>query len=471
MRRGVLIAVAMAWVCALPSAAYCQQRFPPPEFDTPYKLPPTPVPTPAADWAQYVDMAMGVAALAAASFLSLRARSRALIVALGVFSLLYFGFYRGGCVCPVGSVQNVAKALLGSGYVVPLSVLGFFLMPLLTALFFGRSFCASVCPLGQAQDLVVLKPLAVPNWLEQSLGMLAWVYLSAAVVLAATDSAMIVCQYDPFVSIFRLVPVGKLLEGWGRRDPALNPAALSGRWDTLLLAGGMLAIGVVVARPYCRYLCPYGVLLGLMSKLSWRRVTITPDECIRCRLCEGSCPFGAIRKPTPPAPGHMRMRGRRALVAALAMLLPLVAAAGWLGGLLGPTMARLHPTVQLADRVRLENAGTVEGTTDASDAFRASGRSPNDLYAEAAAIVERFVALWRPGGLRVGSAHLFGALVGLVVGLKFVALSVRRRRVDYEADRTTCLACGRCFAYCPIEQARRKGTPMKLAPPGDVIRR
>ena len=122
MRRGVAIAVAAAWLWALPSMAYGQSRFPPPEFDSGYKLPATPAPAPAAGWAQYVDLAMLAAALAAASFLVIRARSRALILALGVFCLVYFGFYRGGCVCPVGSVQNVGKALFGTGYVVPLSV-------------------------------------------------------------------------------------------------------------------------------------------------------------------------------------------------------------------------------------------------------------------------------------------------------------------------------------------------------------
>jgi NosR/NirI family nitrous oxide reductase transcriptional regulator len=444
---------------AVPSAA--QQRFPPPEFESGYTMPPTRSPAAAAPWQEIVDLGVLAVALAAASVLALRVRYRWPIVALSVFSLLYFGFYRGGCVCPIGAIQNVAQGLAG-GAVLPLVVVLIFVLPLATALFFGRTFCAAVCPLGAVQDLVAVHPLRVPGWLEQSLGLLAWVYLAAAVVFAVTDSAWIICRYDPFVSIFRLVPLGKMLEGWARRDPGLNPAAVSGRTGMLLLAGGFVAIGLFVARPYCRYLCPYGALLGLLSKVSRYRVTITPTECVQCRLCEDACPFEAIRQPTADAADRQRTRGKVPLAVTLALLPVLVVAGGFFGGLLGPTMARLHPTVALADRIRLENAGEVDGTTEASEAFRATGRTADDLYADAGGIESTFTALWHPGGLGVGAAHGFGAFAGLVVALKLAGLGLRRRRRDYEPDRASCVACGRCFAHCPIERAARKGTEVTI---------
>ena len=62
-----------------------------------------------------------------------------------------------------------------------------------------------------------------------------------------------------------------------------------------------------------------------------------------------------------------------------------------------------------------------------------------------------------PGGnwFALGGA-LFGAFIGLVIGGKLLALSVKRRRTDYEADRASCLACGRCYSYCPKEHERLK---------------
>ena len=51
---------------------------------------------------------------------------------------------------------------------------------------------------------------------------------------------------------------------------------------------------------------------------------------------------------------------------------------------------------------------------------------------------------------------MLGGFLGLVVVGEFLALSVRRRRTDYEADPASCLACGRCYQYCPKEHERRK---------------
>jgi len=460
-RSSPVVILALCGLCLAAAAAHGQVRFPPPEFESGYTFPAVTAPKPTVAWHEYVDLALLAAALVVAAVLVLRVRRRGPIAAFGVICLLYFGFYRAGCICPIGAIQNVAMALTG-GYAIPLVVLGFFLLPLVAALLFGRVFCASVCPLGAVQDLVALKPLRVPAAVDHALGLLPWAYLAAAVVFAVTGSALIICRYDPFVAIFRMVPIGKILEGWARRDPSLDPAALSGRLDPLLLGGAFLVIGMFLARPYCRWLCPYGVLLGLLSKLSWRRVTITPDECIQCRLCEDTCPMGAIREPTAKAPSHMRFRGRGALTAALFLLPLLVVAGGLLGGALGGTMAKMHPTVRLAERIRRENAGAVEGTTDESDAFRGTGEPADALYARAGAIEATFVSRWGPAWAAFGAAHLCGGFVGLVIGLKLVGLSIRRRRTDFEADRASCVGCGRCFASCPVERTRRQGKDVEI---------
>src|SRR5262252_1424308 len=130
----VVLAVLLVWV----GAALAQQRFPPPDFESGHKLPITTTLAARAIWLQYVDVAMLGTCLALSSWLIFRKRSRKGLVALSLFSLLYFGFYRKGCVCAIGSLQNVSLALAGSGYAVPLSVVCFFVLPLMFALFAGR---------------------------------------------------------------------------------------------------------------------------------------------------------------------------------------------------------------------------------------------------------------------------------------------------------------------------------------------
>ena len=408
------------------------QRFPPPQFtETGHVLPLPTEPAVRALWLDYLDAGVLIAALALVSWLVLRRRSRSGVVAVGIFSVLYFGFWRKGCICSIGSIQNLSQALFDSSFGVPLTVLAFGLVPLLFALFFGRTFCAAVCPHGALQDLVLLKPVKVPNWLDHSLRMLAWIYLGLAVVFAATGGGYIICQYDPFVPIFRL----------------------SGSLTMVLFGVSLLVVGIFVGRPYCRFLCPYGVLLGLAASVSKWRVRITPDTCTQCRLCEESCAFGAINKSAVDAPARPRAADKRRLMLLLVLLPVLIGSGIGLGGLAGGALAGKHRIVNLAGRLQLEESGVVPDTTDASAAFRAGTHSIATLYAEARALHHRYIV----------AARWCGAWIGLVIGLKLLSLAVVRRRTDYEADQSRCLSCARCYRSCP-QELQRLGLPVPETP-------
>jgi polyferredoxin len=152
-----------------------------------------------------------------------------------------------------------------------------FALPLLFALLFGRVFCAAVCPLGVLQDLVLIKPLRLPQWLSRALGVIPPIVLGLAVLFAVTGTGFIVCRFDPYVVLFRR----------------------SGPGFMLILAAVAVGTAVFVGRPYCRFFCPLGVILGALSRWSWFKVSVTPDECVNCSLCEDACPFGAIEPPVP----------------------------------------------------------------------------------------------------------------------------------------------------------------------------
>jgi ferredoxin len=151
-----------------------------------------------------VDVAVLAACLALSGWLAIRARSREGIFLLSVFSIAYFGFFRKGCICPIGAIQNIALALADPSYAVPRFAVAFFVLPLVTALATGRTFCAAVCPFGALQDALIVRPLRLPRWLAVPLGFLPVVYLGLAVLFAATGAEFIVCRFDPFVNFFRV---------------------------------------------------------------------------------------------------------------------------------------------------------------------------------------------------------------------------------------------------------------------------
>ena len=242
-----------------------------------YVTPEVQHPLPRSVLVRIADVVLLGLALGVAAWLALWRRRRGWLIAVTVACVGYFGFYREGCVCPIGSIQNVAVALVDPAYAVPYHVIAVFVLPLVAALFFGRVFCAGVCPLGAIQELVTLKPVEVPRRLDDALGWLKWVYLALALyyaVLPAVDRDFVICRFDPFVGLFRFTG-----EAW-----------------LLMVGGAFLLAGLFIGRPYCRYLCPYGALLSAFSRLAWRRFSITPDRELDCGLCSDACPYGAIEQ-------------------------------------------------------------------------------------------------------------------------------------------------------------------------------
>jgi polyferredoxin len=410
-----------------------EQRFPPPDFEGGHQLPISAAPPARAALLQYVDVFVLFACLSVATWLIYKRRSRKAIVGLSIFSVLYFGFWRKGCVCSIGSIQNIALAIFGSDYGLPIAVMAFFVLPLVIAIFFGRTFCAAVCPHGALQDLVLLKPVKIPLWLEQGLGVLPYVYLGAGVLFAATGSTFLICQYDPFIPIFRM----------------------NGRIVMVLFGIALLLLGVFVGRPYCRFLCPYGALLRIASAVSKWRIRVTPDFCAQCRLCESSCPFGALRQPEGSGCQLGNLSADRRRLGWLLLLVPvLVAGGGFVGWCFSGTASLLHPNVNLARRFVQERGATnshAHANSAAQLEIERAREAPDKLLSEAAAIRKRF----KP------ATTIFGSWIGLVVGLKLVSLSLRRKRTDYEPDSGACLACARCFESCPNELMRR-GIPPAL---------
>ncbi len=248
-----------------------------------YTTPEVQRPLPRAAWWSLADAVLLVVALGLSMWIVLKRRKRSWLVILTTGCLLYFGFYRQGCVCPIGAIQNVTVGLTDSSYTIPVIALVFFFLPLILALLFGRVFCGGVCPLGGIQDLVLLKPIEVPPRWENHLGLLKYLYLIVAIWYAAGavfgieapgGKDFIICRFDPFVGFFRF----------------------TGSAGVLLFGAGLLILGIFIGRPYCRYLCPYGALLAILSRFAWHGVTITPDKELDCGLCAEACPLGAIER-------------------------------------------------------------------------------------------------------------------------------------------------------------------------------
>ncbi len=415
----ILLSMLIGFLIPVANLAADEMRFPAPNFTSGYKLPETTIPEPTSEARQWIDVGVLLATLSLASWLAIKKRTRKGIFALMVFSLLYFGFYKQGCVCPIGSIQNVTLSLFNSNYAVPITVLLFFILPLAFALFFGRVFCSSVCALGAIQDLVILKPITLPRKLTIGLSMIPYAYLGVAILFAATNTGFVICRYDPFIGFFRL----------------------DGNAPYLYLGAGFLLSGIFIARPYCRFFCPYGVLLGWMSQFARWHLTITPTECVNCRLCEKSCPFDYVEKPNLGLARENRAVGTQRLGYLFCVLPLIIILGGWVGHRLSVPMSRYNHSVMLAENLLMEKSNPDLKPSLETTTFRTQGTPEAKLMAEAQLVRSRMNA----GG------WLLGGLLGLVFGVKLIGVSVSRTQKDYEVDKTHCFSCARCCPYCPSD--------------------
>jgi len=231
---------------------------------------------PRALWQRWVDVGILTVLLLLGSALLFYRKARPWTIFLMLVSLLVLGFLRYGCICPVGATGNI---VIGLSYIntVTLSIFTvlFFVLPLLCALVFGRVFCGTVCPFGVIQDLLARKTVQIPRIIDRILGIGKYVVLGIVIYYAVRAVGLPLCKYDPFIAILRR----------------------SGSSQQWMLACGILVLSVFVARPFCRWICPYAVLLHWLSKIAVFRRYINTDTCISCGKCQKVCPNNSIAVP------------------------------------------------------------------------------------------------------------------------------------------------------------------------------
>ena len=143
----------------------------------------------------------------------------------------------------------------------------------------GRVYCGRICAFGaftQLMDAILPSRLRVepPKWLERRASWIKYGLLAATLAYYVATRHFAVYRYvEPFWMYTRSATV-----------------VLWAMLGTLLLAT------VVVRNLYCRFLCPVGAALGVLSALTIFRIKRW-SECSTCTICEKTCEWGAIEGP------------------------------------------------------------------------------------------------------------------------------------------------------------------------------
>jgi polyferredoxin len=225
---------------------------------------------------QALDLALLGAFLAFAMFSFFRKSVRLKYVAF-VAAVGYMGFAKSRLVSVVDMFAVADLSLPIFKYSLPTYILWAFVIG--STILWGRVYCGRICAFGaltQLMDPIVPRKMRfeIPVRIEKHANWIKYAVLAGvlAYFLATRD-----------VSIYRYVEPFWMFGLFGT----------TGMWVGL---GVLLVATVFVRNLYCRFLCPVGAMLGIISNLTVFRIKRW-SECNSCKICEKTCEWGAIRGP------------------------------------------------------------------------------------------------------------------------------------------------------------------------------
>jgi polyferredoxin len=187
---------------------------------------------------------------------------------------------------PISALVSL-KAWLASGSINAIhpAALIVFLAALLVSLLYKRAFCSWICPVSTITELfwkagfkLFGRNFRVFPWLDWLIRpvkyLLLLFFLVSIVLTMSADSvnSFILSDYNKMADV-------KMLDFF---------LHLSGTPFTVIVT--LLLLSLFFRNPFCRFLCPYGALLGLLSRLSPVKIQRSESACISCGGCNRACP-------------------------------------------------------------------------------------------------------------------------------------------------------------------------------------
>lgn len=187
---------------------------------------------------------------------------------------------------PISSLMSLKYWILtGHFNMVHPSGLLLFIFILITAIVLKRGFCSWVCPVGLLNEflskvhvLLFEKPRSIWKWLDyplRSIKYLLLFFFLYAILIQMDVPALKTFIYSPYNKVADI----KMLQFF------TNMSAL-----TVKVLIGLALLSILIRNFWCRYLCPYGALLGMSSWLSVFKIQRDEKTCTDCEKCSKICP-------------------------------------------------------------------------------------------------------------------------------------------------------------------------------------
>lgn len=179
--------------------------------------------------------------------------------------------------CPLGGLESLPQVITGAPYLNHINPSNLVLMVaiIITTLLAGRVFCSWICPLGTLQEWFgalgkkLKLTITVPEKAERILSKFKYLVLILILFGTYATATLIFRSIDPFYAFFHLA------------NPALTGA--------FLVFALTMVLSIFIPRIWCRYLCPLGAFVNILSFASFIKPYRNTGKCIGCGLCDKNC--------------------------------------------------------------------------------------------------------------------------------------------------------------------------------------
>ncbi len=186
-------------------------------------------------------------------------------------------------VCPFGGVVSIYQLVTTGGFVKKIHESSLVLMVIVfaSALLMGPLFCGWICPFGTFQEFLgrigrKLFPRKynrfIPAKFDRYLRFLRYILLFQVLYMTARSGEILFANIDPYYALFQF---------W------TGEVALS----ALIVLGVVMILSLFVERPFCKYACPYGAVLGIFNLFRIIPLKRNSASCINCKKCDRTCPM------------------------------------------------------------------------------------------------------------------------------------------------------------------------------------
>lgn len=186
-------------------------------------------------------------------------------------------------ICPFGGVETLYTFLTTGRFIQKIHEAAFVILyiVILLAVLFGPVFCGWLCPLGTVQEWTgrlgrkIFKGRHnrfIKYSIDKYLRFTRYLVLVFVIYITAKSSLLLFTNIDPYYALFNF---------W-KSD--VTP-------QSIIILAVVLILSLFVERPWCKYACPFGALLGLTNLFRIFKIRRNQSKCINCKACDRTCPM------------------------------------------------------------------------------------------------------------------------------------------------------------------------------------